>query len=105
VTYGDQDAVRLDPIAVLAMIARSPGTWGSGATRSTTYYQPYHIARTFARLDHLTRGRVAWNVVTSVGLATLSSHANYDLAQHALDEPVGNVRVQGMQGRSTRWSG
>ena len=33
-----------------------------------------------------------------VGLATLSSHANYDLAQHALDEPVGNVRVQGMQG-------
>ena len=37
-----------------------------GATYSTTYYSPYHVARTFATLDHLTGGRAAWNVVTSV---------------------------------------
>ncbi|NEQ20872.1 MAG: LLM class flavin-dependent oxidoreductase [Microcoleus sp. SIO2G3] len=64
--YGDQDAARLDPIPVLAMMAASTQYIGLGATRSTTYYHPYQVARTFASLDHLTRGRVAWNVVTSV---------------------------------------
>ena len=51
---------------VLAMMAASTQYLGLGATRSTTYYHPYHIARTFATLDHLTKGRAAWNVVTSV---------------------------------------
>jgi FMN-dependent oxidoreductase (nitrilotriacetate monooxygenase family) len=79
VTYGDQDAVRLDPIPVLAMMASVTRRLGLGATRSTTYYQPYHIARTFATLDHLTRGRVAWNVVTS---ANDSEARNFGLDQH-----------------------
>jgi FMN-dependent oxidoreductase (nitrilotriacetate monooxygenase family) len=65
-SFGDQDAVRLDPIPVLALMAASTRYLGLGATRSTTYYHPYHLARTFATLDHLTRGRAAWNVVTSV---------------------------------------
>ena len=39
---------------------------GLGATYSTTYYSPFHVARTFATLDHLSGGRAAWNVVTSV---------------------------------------
>jgi FMN-dependent oxidoreductase (nitrilotriacetate monooxygenase family) len=64
--FGDQDAVRLDPVPVLALMASCTTRLGLGATRSTTYYHPYHVARTFASLDHLTRGRAAWNVVTSV---------------------------------------
>jgi len=64
--YGDQDAVRLDPVPVLALIAAGTSSLGLAATRSTTYYHPYHIARTFASLDHLSGGRAAWNVVTSV---------------------------------------
>jgi FMN-dependent oxidoreductase (nitrilotriacetate monooxygenase family) len=79
VTYGDQDVIRLDPIPVLAMMAGVTRRLGLGATRSTTYYQPYHIARTFATLDHLTRGRVAWNVVTS---ANDSEARNFGLDQH-----------------------
>jgi len=79
VLYGDQDAIRLDPIPVLAMMAGVTRRLGLGATRSTTYYQPYHIARTFATLDHLTRGRVAWNVVTS---ANDSEAHNFGLDQH-----------------------
>jgi FMN-dependent oxidoreductase (nitrilotriacetate monooxygenase family) len=52
---------------------------GLGATRSTTYCQPYHIARTFATLDHLSRGRAAWNVVTSVND---SEAANFGQTSH-----------------------
>ncbi|HEY2594376.1 MAG TPA: LLM class flavin-dependent oxidoreductase [Chloroflexota bacterium] len=79
VAYGDQDVLRLDPIPVLAMMASVTGAIGLGATRSTTYYQPYHVARTFATLDHLTRGRSAWNVVTS---ANDSEARNFGLDQH-----------------------
>jgi alkanesulfonate monooxygenase SsuD/methylene tetrahydromethanopterin reductase-like flavin-dependent oxidoreductase (luciferase family) len=32
---------------------------------STTYHHPFHVARTFNALDHVTRGRIAWNAVTS----------------------------------------
>jgi FMN-dependent oxidoreductase (nitrilotriacetate monooxygenase family) len=79
VTYGDQDVLRLDPIPVLAMMASVSSAIGLGATRSTTYYQPYHVARTFATLDHLTRGRSAWNVVTS---ANDSEARNFGLDEH-----------------------
>ncbi len=35
-------------------------------TKSATYFHPYELARIFASLDHITRGRVAWNIVTSL---------------------------------------
>ena len=39
---------------------------GLGATYSTSYYEPFHVARLFATLDLMTQGRAAWNVVTSL---------------------------------------
>lgn len=66
VQFGDQDATRLDPVPVLGAMAAVTHHLGLGATRSTTYDQPYHIAREFATLDHLSGGRAAWNVVTSM---------------------------------------
>lgn len=66
VQFGDQDATRLDPVPVLGAMAAVTRHLGLGATRSTTYDQPYHIAREFATLDHLSGGRAAWNVVTSM---------------------------------------
>lgn len=64
--YGDQDATRLDPLPVLGVMAGATSRIGLGATRSTTYARPYSLAREFATLDHLSAGRAAWNVVTSV---------------------------------------
>ena len=89
--YGDQDAARLDPVPVLAMMAASTQYIGLGATRSTTYYPPYQVARTFASLDHLTRGRVAWNVVTSVNNGEaqnfgLEEHLEHDQRYDRADE-------------------
>ncbi len=89
--YGDQDATRLDPTLVIALMAGATRHLGLGATRSTTYHHPYNIARTFATLDHLSRGRVAWNVVTSVNEGEarnhgLESHLEHDARYDAADE-------------------
>jgi FMN-dependent oxidoreductase (nitrilotriacetate monooxygenase family) len=91
ITFGDQDAVRLDPIPVLALMAAGTRFLGLGATRSTTYYHPYHLARTFATLDHLTRGRAAWNVVTSVNQSEAQNfgyeeHLDHDRRYDRADE-------------------
>lgn len=66
IRLGDQDATRMDPVPVLGAMAAVTQHIGLGATRSTTYDAPYNIAREFATLDHLSGGRVAWNVVTSM---------------------------------------
>ena len=58
--------VKLDLSIVLGVVAGATRHIGLGATYSTTYYSPFHVARTFATLDHLSGGRAAWNVVTSV---------------------------------------
>src|ERR687897_73926 len=58
--------VKLDLSVVLGVVAAVTRSIGLGATYSTTYYSPFHVARTFATLDHLSGGRAAWNVVTSV---------------------------------------
>ena len=90
--------VKLDLSVVLGLIAGVTRSIGLGATYSTTYYSPFHVARTFATLDHLTGGRAAWNVVTSVndseaqncGLATHLDHdARYDRADEFLEATVG----------------
>ncbi|QOU06045.1 LLM class flavin-dependent oxidoreductase [Pseudomonas fluorescens] len=67
---------------------------GFGVTSALTYEQPYALARKFSTLDHLTKGRVAWNVVTSylnsaavnLGLKQQISHdERYDIADEFLD--------------------
>ncbi|XKH57436.1 LLM class flavin-dependent oxidoreductase [Citricoccus nitrophenolicus] len=55
----------LDPLVVVPAMAAVTERLGYGITASVTYEAPYLLARTFATLDHLTRGRIAWNVVTS----------------------------------------
>ena len=55
----------LDPLPILAMMARVTRHIGLGATLSTTFHNPYQIARTLGTLDILSKGRMAWNVVTS----------------------------------------
>ena len=58
--------VKMDPIACLMPMIMSTSRIGLGATYSVTYYQPFHVARLFQTLDHMSKGRAAWNVVTSM---------------------------------------
>jgi len=54
-----------DPLLVVSAMAAATEHLGFGVTVSLTYEQPYALARKFTTLDHLTKGRIAWNVVTS----------------------------------------
>jgi len=58
--------VKLDPIVTLMTMGMATTRLGLGATCSTTYYEPFHVARMFATIDLMTEGRAAWNVVTSL---------------------------------------
>lgn len=54
-----------DPMTLLPALAVVTERLGLVATASTTYNEPFHVARKFASLDHLSGGRAGWNVVTS----------------------------------------
>lgn len=58
--------VKLDPLIVLMTMGMATEHLGLGATCSTTYYEPFHVARLFATVDLMTGGRAGWNVVTSL---------------------------------------
>ena len=55
----------LDPMTILPIMAQATQHLGLGATLSTSFHHPYHLARTLASLDMLSGGRACWNIVTS----------------------------------------
>ena len=59
--------VHFEPLTLLAGIAAVTSRIGLIATATTTYNEPFHIARKFASLDHVSKGRAGWNLVTSSG--------------------------------------
>ena len=83
--------VKLDLISILTAMGLATEKLGLGATYSTTYYEPYHVARVFATLDHMLGGRVAWNVVTSLNDSEAQNmgraeHPAHDLRYDRADE-------------------
>lgn len=78
VQYGIR-SVKMDPTVVLMAMAMATTHLGLGATCSTTYYEPFHVARQFATLDQMSGGRVAWNIVTSLNDAEA---ANFGRKEH-----------------------
>lgn len=71
--------VKMDLIPILTAMGMATTKLGLGGTYSTTYYEPYHVARVFATLDLMIGGRAAWNVVTSLND---SEAANFGQSQH-----------------------
>lgn len=57
--------LRMEPLTLLGYLAGQTSKLGLVATVSTTYSQPYNVARMLASIDHLSEGRAGWNVVTS----------------------------------------
>lgn len=58
---------QFEPLTLLSALAAVTERIGLIATVSTTYNEPYHVARKFASLDHISGGRSGWNLVTSSG--------------------------------------
>jgi len=85
--------VKLDLVPVVMAMALATRNLGVGATYSTTYYAPFHIARLFSTLDHFTGGRIAWNVVTSLNDSEaqnfgLERHLDHDTRYDQADESM-----------------
>ncbi|MGH3761342.1 LLM class flavin-dependent oxidoreductase [Actinophytocola sp.] len=55
----------LEPLTLLSSLAAGTDHIGLIATGSTSYYEPFHLARMFASLDHISGGRAGWNIVVS----------------------------------------
>jgi FMN-dependent oxidoreductase (nitrilotriacetate monooxygenase family) len=72
-----------DPIPLLSFMAAATTRIGLGATFSISHAHPFYAARLWATLDHLTRGRAAWNVVTSLNH---NQSANYGEERKPADE-------------------
>ncbi|MBR0643266.1 LLM class flavin-dependent oxidoreductase [Plastoroseomonas hellenica] len=70
---------RLEPMCLLSALAMGTKHLGLAATMSTTYAEPFHVARVFASLDHLSGGRAAWNAVTT---SYARSSANFSRGTH-----------------------
>ncbi|QIB34672.1 LLM class flavin-dependent oxidoreductase [Ancylobacter pratisalsi] len=70
---GDPDALarsptkanRFEPLSLISALAVATERLGLVATVSTSYYEPFNVARIFASIDQLSKGRACWNVVTS----------------------------------------
>jgi FMN-dependent oxidoreductase (nitrilotriacetate monooxygenase family) len=72
----------MDTATVLSYMAAATERLGLVGTGSTTYNQPYDLARRFATLDHLSRGRVGWNAVTTANPATAEMFGGSGLDKH-----------------------
>lgn len=68
-----------EPMTLLSALAMVTERIGLVATGSTTFDAPYHVARRFASLDHISNGRAGWNVVTT---ANPDSALNFGLTEH-----------------------
>lgn len=71
--------VKMDLLPILTAMGMATSRLGLGGTYSTTYYEPFHVARAFATLDLIIGGRAAWNVVTSLND---SEAANFGRTEH-----------------------
>src|ERR1700686_2239800 len=72
----------LEPVTVLAALSVATSKIGLIGTCSTTYTEPFNLARQFGSLDHISNGRAGWNIVTS-WLATAASNFGGLQVSHA----------------------
>ncbi|USB32337.1 LLM class flavin-dependent oxidoreductase [Paenibacillus sp. YPG26] len=93
----------LDPITLLSALSAVTSRIGLTATVSTTYNHPYNVARKFASLDYISKGRAGWNIVTSQ--LDIEAH-NYGLPKHpdhALRYEMAEEFVEAVTGLWDSW--
>ncbi len=92
-------AVKLDPATVLMTMGMATERLGLGVTYSTTYYEPFHVARLFMTMDLMLKGRAAWNIVTSLNRGEaanfgrdehMAHDARYDRADEFMQVVLGH---------------
>jgi alkanesulfonate monooxygenase SsuD/methylene tetrahydromethanopterin reductase-like flavin-dependent oxidoreductase (luciferase family) len=76
-------SIGFEPISLLAALAVQTSHIGLVSTASTSYNEPYGLARTFLSLDHLSGGRAGWNLVTSASHIEAANFGSTGLRPHA----------------------
>ncbi|GIG69445.1 LLM class flavin-dependent oxidoreductase [Phytomonospora endophytica] len=79
---GRRPSGSLEPTVVLTAIAAVTTRIGLIATASTTYNEPYNLARRFASVDHVSGGRAGWNIVTTAGIEAARNFNLDELPAH-----------------------
>ena len=95
--------VKLDAATVLTVLGMATERLGLGATYSTSYYEPFHVARLFATLDLMTDGRAAWNVVTSLNDGEAQNMGRDEVIAHDLRYDRADEFMQVVLGHWDTW--
>lgn len=94
----------LEPLTALAAMSRATEKIGLVSTVSSTFYTPFHAARFLASIDHISGGRVGWNVVTSMFDAEARNHGYDAIPGHADRYRRAEEFVQAVLGLWDSWS-
>ncbi|QHT63127.1 LLM class flavin-dependent oxidoreductase [Paenibacillus lycopersici] len=94
---------RFEPLTLLSALAASTGHIGLVATLSTSYSEPFTVARQFASLDHLSGGRAGWNVVTSPLEGSALNFGKGRHPDHALRYEIAEEHLAVVQGLWDSW--
>ena len=94
----------LEPITALGALAGATDRIGLIATASTTYSEPFNLARQFASLDHISGGRIGWNIVTSWLAAAAKNYSGTGPLSHADRYARGEEFVQVVKGLWDSWA-
>ena len=73
----------LEPVSTLGALAMATEKIGLIATASTTYMEPFNLARQFASLDHVSAGRIGWNIVTTWSVPAARNFGDNNQVSHA----------------------
>lgn len=94
---------RFEPLTLLSALSMVTKHVGLGATVSTSFGEPYHVARAFASLDHLSNGRAGWNVVTTTNNKAALNFTKQRLDEHDLRYEIASEFVDVVRGLWDCW--
>jgi alkanesulfonate monooxygenase len=98
-----QFVAHFEPITLLSALAMATDRIGLVATASTTYNEPYNVARKFASLDHISGGRAGWNVVTSGQVAETKNFGKAGVDPHPVRYGRAAEFIQVVEGLWDSW--
>ncbi len=94
---------RFEPLTLLSALSMVTKHVGLGATVSTSFNEPYNVARSFVSLDHISGGRAGWNVVTSTNNAAAPNFSRERLNEHDLRYEIAGEFVDVVRGLWDGW--
>ncbi|RAW15056.1 LLM class flavin-dependent oxidoreductase [Paenibacillus taichungensis] len=94
---------RFEPLTLLSVLAGATSHIGLVATLSTSYSEPFTVARQFASLDHISGGRAGWNVVTSPLEGSALNFGKGEHPDHALRYEIAEEHLNVVKGLWDSW--